>query len=105
MTESLLNLLTFSPTQPLLFNSGLFLFLFVAFCLGYALLSGKKNTALRLLYVTAFSYYFYYKSSGTYFFLLAIQTLKLELFLLIDLIFFLRIICNTSALQSILSGI
>ena len=28
-----------------------------------------------------------------------------EQFLLIDLIFFLRIICNTSALQSILSGI
>ena len=44
MTETLLNLLTFSPTQPLLFNSGLFLFLFVAFCLGYALLSGKKDT-------------------------------------------------------------
>ena len=67
MTETLLNLLTFSPTQPLLFNSGLFLFLFVAFCLGYALLSGKKNTALRLLYVTAFSYYFYYILTSDYY--------------------------------------
>lgn len=74
MTETLLNLLTFSPTQPLLFNSGLFLFLFVAFCLGYALLSGKKNTALRLLYVTAFSYYFYYKNAGSYCALLALIT-------------------------------
>lgn len=43
MTETLLNLLTFFPTQPLLFNSGLFLFLFVAFCLGYALLSGRRT--------------------------------------------------------------
>ncbi|RAZ73158.1 MBOAT family protein, partial [Klebsiella oxytoca] len=28
----------------------------------------------RILFVTLFSYYFYYKSSGTYFFLLALVT-------------------------------
>lgn len=35
-----------------------------------------KTTTLRLLFVTAFSYYFYYKSSGCYFVLLAIVTVS-----------------------------
>lgn len=63
-------LLTYDREAPLLFNSGLFLWLFAGFALIYALL--RHKTTARLLFVTAFSYYFYYKSSGTYFFLLAV---------------------------------
>ena len=61
-------LLTYNSNSPLIFNSGLFLFLFVAFAAGYGLL--KRTTSLRILYVIAFSIYFYYKSSGIYFLLL-----------------------------------
>lgn len=64
--------LTYSPDSPMIFSSGIFLWLFAAFMIVYALLQ-HKNTA-RILFVTLFSYYFYYKSSGTYFFLLAIVT-------------------------------
>lgn len=65
--------LTYHADEPLIFNSGIFLFLFLGFTFIYMLLQ-RKLTA-RLLFVTAFSYYFYYKSSGTYFFLLAIVTI------------------------------
>ena len=61
-------LLRYDSSAPLIFNSGLFLFLFVAFGAGYLLL--KRATTLRILYVIAFSIYFYYKSSGIYFLLL-----------------------------------
>lgn len=40
--ERLANLFIYHPDQPLFFNSGLFLFLFLAFSGIYALLSGKK---------------------------------------------------------------
>ena len=72
--SKLAEVLTYDPQQPMIFNSGLFLFLFLGFSLVYALLQ-KKMTA-RLLFVTAFSYYFYYKSSGIYFFLLGIVTVS-----------------------------
>ena len=68
-------LLSYDAAQPLFFNSGLFLFLFLLFSGGYALLIGKHQTAVRLLYLTAFSYYFYYKNAGGYCVLLAIITL------------------------------
>lgn len=61
-------LLRYDSSAPLIFNSGLFLFLFVAFGAGYLLL--RRATTLRILYVIAFSIYFYYKSSGIYFLLL-----------------------------------
>ena len=61
-------LLHYDSTAPLIFNSGLFLFLFVAFLGVYLLL--RRTTTLRILYVIAFSLYFYYKSSGIYFLLL-----------------------------------
>ena len=64
--------LSYDPQQPLIFSSGLFVFLFLAFSLVYVML--RKHTTARLLFVTAFSYYFYYKSSGFYFFLLGIVT-------------------------------
>ena len=61
-------LLRYDATAPLIFNSGLFLFLFVGFAGFYLLL--RRTTTLRILYVIAFSIYFYYKSSGIYFLLL-----------------------------------
>lgn len=65
--------LTYNAQQPMIFSSGLFLFLFLGFSLVYLLL--QRTTTLRLIFVTLFSYYFYYKSSGTYFVLLAVVTL------------------------------
>ena len=61
-------LLSYNPLSPLIFSSGLFLYLFVGFLAGYWHL--KKTSRLRILYVVAFSLYFYYKSSGWYFVLL-----------------------------------
>ena len=70
--DALLQQLAYDEKTPMIFSSGLFFWLFAAFMVGYALLQ-RKNTS-RLVYVLAFSYYFYYKSSGTYFFLLALVT-------------------------------
>lgn len=58
----------------MIFSSGLFLFLFLFFLLIYSLL--QKKQIPRLIFVTIFSYYFYYKSSGIYFFLLALVTIS-----------------------------
>ena len=70
----LADILTYDPRQPMIFSSGLFLFLFLGFSLIYALL--QKRTTARLLFVSAFSYYFYYKSSGVYFFLLGVVSVS-----------------------------
>ncbi|MCQ2256960.1 MAG: MBOAT family protein [Bacteroidaceae bacterium] len=64
----------YQPESPMIFSSGIFLFLFLVFTLIYNLL-GKADT-LRILFVTLFSYYFYYKSSGVFFVLLAIVTVS-----------------------------
>lgn len=58
----------------MIFSSGIFLFLFLGFTLIYNVL-GKADT-LRILFVTLFSYYFYYKSSGMFFCLLALVTVS-----------------------------
>ena len=65
---------TYDPQAPLLFSSGLFIWLFAALAVAYFLL--QRCTTARLLFVTAFSYYFYYKSSGMYFFLLVVVTVS-----------------------------
>ncbi len=67
------SILTYDPHQPMIFSSGVFLFLFLGFSFVYMLL--QRKTTARLLFVSAFSYYFYYKSSGVYFFLLGVVTL------------------------------
>ena len=74
MSERLLHLLTYHSDEPMIFSSGLFLIVFLCFTFIYMLLQRTLN--LRLLFVTAFSYYFYYKSSGLYFGLLAVVTLS-----------------------------
>ena len=68
------DLLVYDPHAPMIFSSGIFLWLFAAFIVFYLLL--QRRTTARLMFVTLFSYYFYYKSSGTYFFLLAIVTVS-----------------------------
>lgn len=65
-------LFLYNPDEPLIFNSGLFLFLFTAFLWIYISLS--KTQKPKLLFVTLFSLYFYYKSSGAYFMLLLFAT-------------------------------
>jgi hypothetical protein len=72
LVQNILNELSYNPQNPVIFNSGLFLFLFVAFSAVYYLLR-NRDTA-RILFVTLFSYYFYYKSSGFYFLLLGLVT-------------------------------
>jgi alginate O-acetyltransferase complex protein AlgI len=67
-TDKLLNLFVYNIKEPLLFNSGLFLFLFLAFMLFYGLL--QHMVMMRTIYITVFSIYFYYKSSGWYFLLM-----------------------------------
>lgn len=62
----------YDPQAPMIFSSGIFLWLFAAFIFVYLLL--QRRLTARLLFVTLFSYYFYYKSSGTYFFILALVT-------------------------------
>ena len=67
-------LFAYDSASPMIFSSGLFLFLFLGFTVVYGLLA-KRDTA-RIVFVTLFSYYFYYKSSGIYFLLLATVTLS-----------------------------
>ena len=59
---------TYNPKQPLLFNSALFLGLFLVFIIIYIL--SRKTHYFRITYVVLFSLFFYYKCSGIYFFLL-----------------------------------
>lgn len=66
--DQVINWFTFNPKEPLLFNSGLFLGIFIVFYLFYILM--RKTFHIRLLYVTLFSLFFYYKSSGMYFMIL-----------------------------------
>ena len=66
--ERLSALLTYDTSSPLIFSSGLFLFLFAGFLLLYQTL--RHAPTARILYVILFSLYFYYKSSGIYFLLL-----------------------------------
>lgn len=65
----------YDPSHPLLFNTSLFLFLFLGLMSGFRFLTGKSAAGLRLLYLTIFSYYFYYKNVGGYCVILAIVTL------------------------------
>lgn len=62
----------YHPKEPILFTSGFFLFLFTGFMFIYFLL--HKHHRAKATFVTLFSLYFYYKSSGIYFLLLIIST-------------------------------
>lgn len=71
--HNILELLTHDPRNPMLFSSGLFWALFLVFLPIYSLL--KNRLWQMLLFVTAFSLYFYYKSSGVFFLLLTATSL------------------------------
>ena len=62
--QKILDLLQYNPKEPLLFNTGLFLFLFLFLALIYCALKNKLTA--RLIFVTLFSYYFYYNFSKHY---------------------------------------
>ena len=66
--SNLVELLKYNPEEPLLFTSGLFLFLFLGFTFFYGFM--RRTVTLRIVYVTLFSLYFYYKTSGIFFLLL-----------------------------------
>ncbi len=70
--NNLLNLFQYDKNSPMIFNSGFFLFLFAGFIIIYQFIYGKQK--LKIIYLTLFSFYFYYKSSGFYFVLLIIST-------------------------------
>jgi alginate O-acetyltransferase complex protein AlgI len=66
--DKFLGQFAYNASEPLIFNSGFFLLLFPFFLIGYFLLS--KTHRPKLTFVTIFSLYFYYKSSGIYFLIL-----------------------------------
>ncbi len=62
--ERLRQTLLYDPQSPLLFNTGLFLVLFIGFMAVYQLL--RNRPVLKMIATIAFSLYFYYKSSAGY---------------------------------------
>lgn len=70
---NLLDMLKFNPEAPMLFSSGLFWLLFIIFLPIYASLKQKRWK--MMLFVIAFSLYFYYKSSGFFFLMLTATSL------------------------------
>ncbi len=63
--QEVLSLLQFEPGHPLTFNSGFFL-VFLAVCLFFNRLFYRFKP-LRIGYLTVFSLYFYYKTTGLFF--------------------------------------
>lgn len=63
----------YNSNAPMIFNSGVFLVLFIVFISIYALI--RKNRLSVTLFVIAFSLLFYYKSSGWYLWILVFTTI------------------------------
>ena len=59
------DVLAYDPQAPMIFSSGIFLWLFAAFMVVYVLLQHKYTA--RILFVTRFSYYFYYILTSNYY--------------------------------------
>ena len=68
ITGAIGELLKYDPASPMIFSSGIFLFLFAAFSFFYGFM--RRTPMLRMVYVSLFSVYFYYKTGGMYFMLL-----------------------------------
>jgi D-alanyl-lipoteichoic acid acyltransferase DltB (MBOAT superfamily) len=62
--SKILDQFVYHPEAPLLFTSGFFVFIFLAFFAVYQLLLGRERW--RIAWVTLFSLYFYYKCAGIY---------------------------------------
>lgn len=67
--HNIVRLLDYNPGSPMLFSSGTFWALFLVFMPMYALV--RNRLWYMLSFVVAFSFYFYYKSSGWFVLLLA----------------------------------
>lgn len=72
--SKVVDLFVYDGQNPLMFNTGLFLFLFVGFIWIYRLLA--RRDTLRIYFGILFSLYFYYKSSGLCFLLLLFVALS-----------------------------
>ena len=62
----------YNPNHPLLFNSPLFLGLFLIFYILYVSTKSQKLELFRKIYLIVFSLFFYYKAGGNYYILLVI---------------------------------
>lgn len=62
----------YDPSHPLLFNSALFLGLFLVFYVIYILVKEQRYDFFRKIYVIVFSLFFYYKAGGNYYILLVV---------------------------------
>ncbi len=62
--STLIEQLKYNPDEPILFNSGFFLYFLTAFAGAFLLLHHKKR--LRTIVFTLFSLYFFYKACGVY---------------------------------------
>lgn len=71
--DRVIEIFQYNPSEPLLFNSGFFLYFFI-FVLIFNKALAKTNRA-RLLFLTVTSVFFYYKSSGVYFYLVIVSSL------------------------------
>jgi len=71
--HNILHHLSYTPSEPMLFSSGTFWALFLIFLPVYAML--KQRRMQMMIFVTAFSFFFYYKSSGLFVGLLAATSL------------------------------
>lgn len=71
--ETIGGLLKYDPANPMIFSSGIFLFLFAIFSLFYGFM--RRKPMLRMIYVSLFSVFFYYKTGGIYFFLLILVSI------------------------------
>ncbi|MCM1163020.1 MAG: MBOAT family protein [Muribaculaceae bacterium] len=60
--DKVVDVLSYDPSRPLLFNTGLFLLLFAAFAVVYRALRPLRTA--RMIFTILFSLYFYYMSSG-----------------------------------------
>ncbi len=76
--EAVGRMLLYDKEAPMLFSSGLFWLLFIIFLPVFVLV--RKSKTKMVLFVSAFSLYFYYKSSGL-FFLMLIGTSLIDWFI------------------------
>ncbi len=71
--QSFSQILTYDPQKPLLFNSGEFFLFFTIFIIIYTAIYYRKW--LMSIYVIAFSFFFYYKTSGIYLLILILTSI------------------------------
>lgn len=70
--NKILNQLAYIPDEPMIFNSGFFIFFFFVCILFYRVFF--TNYKARAIYLMLFSLFFYYKSSGIYFILILVSS-------------------------------